>query len=97
MTDFGGVSGAHLKQLIDKIERLEEEKAELAGEIRDVFGEAKNHGFDVKIIRKILSLRKMDRDELAEHEELLSLYMTALDMALEKPARTGNPGLEDAA
>lgn len=87
MTDVGGVSGTHLKQIIEKIERLEEEKAALAADIREVFAEAKNHGFDVKILRKILSLRKMDRDELAEHEELLNLYMNALDMTLPSGAK----------
>lgn len=92
MTDFGGVSGAHLKQLIDKIERLEEEKAGLAGDIRDVYGEAKNHGFDVKIIRKILSMRKMDGEELAEQEELIALYMNALNMT-GKPVQKGTAGL----
>jgi uncharacterized protein (UPF0335 family) len=96
MSDFGGVSGAQLKQIIDKIERLEEEKAGLASDIREVYGEAKSHGFDVKIIRKILSLRKMDQDELAEHEELLTLYMNALNMS-DISVRKGNPALDEAA
>jgi len=88
MTDFGGVSGSHLKQLIEKIERLEEEKAGLAADIREVFSEAKNHGFDVKILRKLLGLRKMDHEEWAEHEELLTLYMNALDMVHVKKEST---------
>jgi uncharacterized protein (UPF0335 family) len=81
MTNFSGISGTHLRQIIDKIERLEEQKAGIANDIREVYAEAKAHGFDVKIIRKIISMRRMDQEELAEHEELLTLYMNALNLA----------------
>lgn len=94
MTNFGGVSGIHLQQVIDKVERLEEQKAGIANDIREVFAEAKAHGFDVKIIRKILSMRKMDQDELAEHEEMLTLYMNALNMAT-APKNKGTAGLDE--
>lgn len=81
MTNFGGVSGAHLRQFIEQIEYLEEQKASVAGDIRDTFAEAKAAGFDIKVIRQILKMRKIDKDELREQEEVLSLYLQALDMA----------------
>lgn len=80
MTEFNGISGPHLRQIIDKIESLEEQKAGIANDIREIYGEAKSHGFDVKIIRKIISLRRMDQEELAEHEELITVYMNALSI-----------------
>ena len=89
MTDFSGVSGNQLQQIINKIEYLEEQKAGLANDIRDIYAEAKSHGFDVKIIRKIIGIRKADEQELAEHEELLSLYMNALSQATQA-ASTSN-------
>jgi uncharacterized protein (UPF0335 family) len=94
MTNFGGVSGTHLQQVINKIERLEEQKAGIANDIREVFAEAKSHGFDVKIIRKIISMRKMDQEELAEHEELLTLYLNALNMTT-APTNKGTAGLQE--
>ncbi len=94
MTNFAGVSGIHLQQVIDKVERLEEQKAGIANDIRDVFAEAKAHGFDVKIIRKIINIRKMDEEELAEHEELLNVYLNALNLS-KKPVQKGTAGLQD--
>lgn len=82
MTDVSGVSGGHLKGYIERIERLEEDKAAVTTDIKEVYAELKSHGFDPKIIRKVISLRKMDQDERAEHEELLTIYLQALDMAL---------------
>jgi uncharacterized protein (UPF0335 family) len=70
-----------LKSLVDRIERLEGEKAELAGDIRDIYAEAKASGFDVRALRQIISLRKIDSNDLAEREEILELYKTALGMA----------------
>ena len=61
----------HLRAFVERIERLEEEKKALSGDIKDVFGEAKANGFDVKIIRKILSIRKQDRDKRIEEETIL--------------------------
>lgn len=80
MTNFAGVTGSHLRQFIERIERLEEDKAAVATDIKEVYAELKSQGFDPKIIRKVISLRKMDQDERAEHEELLSVYLQALDM-----------------
>lgn len=80
MSDIGGVSSAQLKSFIERIERLEEEKAAVSEQIREVFGEAKGTGFDVKIIRQVLKVRKLETQERLEQEELLDLYLTALGM-----------------
>lgn len=80
MSDVGGVSGDRLKSFIERIERLEEEKSGLAEDIREVYGEAKSVGFDVKIIRKVVSLRKMDADKRREEEEILDLYKAAVGL-----------------
>ena len=80
-TDTGGVSGARLKAFIERIERLEEEKKATAEDIKDVYGEAKATGFDPKIMRKIVSLRKTNLEKRREEKELLDLYMSALGMA----------------
>jgi uncharacterized protein (UPF0335 family) len=80
MAKAGGVAGEHLKSFIERIERLEEEKKALADDIRDVFSEAKGTGFDVKVMRQIIKIRKMDKDELDEQEALLETYMRALGM-----------------
>jgi uncharacterized protein (UPF0335 family) len=70
-----------LKSLVERVERLEEEKTALSGDIREVYAEAKGHGFDTKIIRKVVALRKMDSGEREEQDSLLDLYMSALGMA----------------
>jgi uncharacterized protein (UPF0335 family) len=75
------VNAGHLKAFIERIERLEEEKKALAGDIKDVYGEAKANGFDVKIMRKIVSLRRQDRDSRIEEETILDLYLAALGMS----------------
>jgi uncharacterized protein (UPF0335 family) len=72
------VNAAHLRAFIERIEKLEEEKKALADDIKEVYGEAKGTGFDVKIIRKIVSIRKQDRDKRREEEEILDLYLSAL-------------------
>jgi uncharacterized protein (UPF0335 family) len=74
------VNAGHLRAFIERIERLEEEKKALADDIKDVYAEAKGTGFDVKIMRKIVSLRKQDRDKRQEEDEILGLYMAALGM-----------------
>ena len=74
------VNAGHLRAFIERIERLEEEKKALAGDIKDVYGEAKANGFDVKIMRKIVSIRKQDRDSRIEEETVLDLYLAALGM-----------------
>lgn len=80
MTTFQGISPNQLKLFIEKIERLEEEKAELMENIREVFSEAKATGFDVKVMKQILKLRKMKSEEIMEQEELLDIYRAALGM-----------------
>lgn len=77
----GNFAADQLRQLVARIERLEEEKKALAEDVKEVYAEAKGHGFDTKILRQVIRLRKIDRAELAEQEELLDLYMGALGMA----------------
>lgn len=69
-----------LKSIIERIERLEEEKKTIADDIRDVYAEAKGNGFDVKALRAIIRLRKQDADERREAETILETYMQALGM-----------------
>lgn len=80
-TDINAATAGQLKAFIERVERLEEEKRQIADDIKDVFAEAKATGFDVKVLRKIISLRKQDADERREQEELLDTYLRALDMA----------------
>ncbi|MEG3619473.1 DUF2312 domain-containing protein [Magnetovibrio sp. PR-2] len=80
MTDVGGIAGDRLRSFVERIERLEEEKAALAADIREVYSEAKGTGFDVKILRQVVRLRKMDVSERQEQEDLLDIYKRALDM-----------------
>jgi uncharacterized protein (UPF0335 family) len=70
-----------LKSLVERVERLEEEKTALAGDIRELYAEAKGHGFDTKIVRQVVRLRKMESHEREERDALLDLYMSALGMA----------------
>ncbi len=70
----------YLRQFIEKIERLEEEKAAIAQDIRDVFAEAKMQGFDVKVMRQVMKLRKMKNDERQEQEHLLAVYLHAIEV-----------------
>ena len=81
MSDVGGITAEQLKSYMERIERLEEEKAAMAADIKEVFAEAKANGFDAKIMRQVLKLRKMDSNDRAEQEALLDLYMSALGMA----------------
>ena len=80
MADVGGIAADRLKSFIERIERLEEEKKALADDIKEVFAEAKGTGFDVKIMRQVIRLRRMDKDDLSEQETLLDLYRRALGM-----------------
>jgi len=75
------VAADQLKAFIERIERLEEEKAGIAGDIREIFSEAKGNGFDTKVMRRVISLRKKDRAERQEEEAILELYMQALGMS----------------
>ena len=81
MADVGGVAGAQLRSFIERIERLEEEKAALAADIREVYSEARGTGFEPKAMRQIVRLRKMDQDDRQEQESLLEIYKSALGMA----------------
>ncbi len=81
MTDGGGIAAQRLRSFIERVERLEEEKAALAADIREVYAEAKGDGFDVKTMRQIVRLRKMESSDRAEQEALLDLYKTALGLA----------------
>jgi len=74
------VAAAQLKSIVERIERLEEEKAGISSDIRDVYAEAKGTGYDVKALRTIVRLRKQDPDERAEQETILDTYKSALGM-----------------
>ena len=74
------VAAGQLKAIVERIERLEDEKKEVAEQIKEVYAEAKGSGFDAKTLRKIVSLRKKDAEERQEEEALLDLYMSALGM-----------------
>lgn len=76
----GGVAVDQLKSVINRVERLEEEKAGLAADIRDIFAEAKGSGFDVKAIKQIIKLRKQDASTIEEQETILDTYKRALGM-----------------
>ena len=76
------VAADQLKSFIERIERLEEEKAGIAGDIKEIYAEAKGNGFDTKAMRRIISLRKKDHAERQEEEAILELYMQALGMAV---------------
>jgi uncharacterized protein (UPF0335 family) len=81
------VSAAELRQFIEKIERLEEDKTEIQNHIKDVLTEAKAQGFDTKIMRQVIRMRKMKREELIEQQELLDVYTHALGMQVEAEAK----------
>lgn len=78
--DVDGVAGKRLLTIIERVERLEEEKSALAEDIKDVYGEAKATGFDTKTIRKIVRLRKMETEKRREEEDLLEVYKAAIGM-----------------
>ena len=75
-----GFAKDQLRSLIERVERLEEEKAALAADIREIYSEAKGHGFDTKIMRQVVRLRKLDRADRQEQEAILDLYLSALGM-----------------
>ncbi len=75
-----GVAAAQLRSIVERIERLEEEKKAIADDIKDVYGEAQANGYDTKALRKIVALRKKDANEREEEEAILELYKNALGM-----------------
>ena len=76
-----GIPGARIRSFVERIEHLDGELAELNEQKKEVFAEAKGEGFDVKILKEIIKLRKQDQDEREERESLLDLYMRAMDTA----------------
>ncbi|MBV1832969.1 MULTISPECIES: DUF2312 domain-containing protein [Novacetimonas] len=76
----GGIAADRLRSIIERIERLEEERKALAGDIKDIYTEAKSAGFDTKVIRQIIRLRKQEPAEVEEQETLLDIYRRALGM-----------------
>jgi uncharacterized protein (UPF0335 family) len=76
--DMNPQTAQQLKSIIERIERLEEEKKTIADDIKEVYAEAKGNGFDIKIIRKVVSLRKQDTAERVEQEQLVDLYLAAV-------------------
>lgn len=81
VVEIDGAAGKRLKSFIERIERLEEEKAGLAADIKDIYSEAKSTGFDVKTIRKLIRLRKMEEQKRNEEDMLLETYKAAIGMA----------------
>lgn len=79
-TRVGGIAADQLRSIIDRVEKLEEEKSAIGDDIRDVFAEAKGNGYDVKALRQILKIRKMDAQERDEQEAVLDTYLRALGM-----------------
>ena len=80
MADIGGIAADRLRSFVERIEQLEEEKAALTADIREVYSEAKGNGFDVKALRQVVRLRKLDKSERQEQEEMLDLYKRVLDL-----------------
>ena len=77
-TAKGGVAAERLRSFLERVERLEEEKKGLADDIKDVYAEAKGEGYETKVLRQIIRLRKMDKADRQEQEALLDLYLSAL-------------------
>lgn len=76
----GGVASDRLRSLVERIERLEEERKALASDIKDIYAEAKSAGFDVKVLRQLIRIRKQEAAEVEEQETLLDVYRRALGM-----------------
>lgn len=77
---WGNIAADRLRSLIERIERLEEEKKALSSDIKDIFAEAKSAGFDIKVIRQLIRIRKLEPAEVEEQETLLDVYRRALGM-----------------
>ena len=78
--DVQGIAAGQLRSIVERIERLEEEKKAIADDIKDVYGEAKGNGYDTKVLRTIIRLRKQDANEREEQDAILDLYKQALGM-----------------
>jgi uncharacterized protein (UPF0335 family) len=79
-TETGGIAADRLRSLVERIERLEEERRALANDIKDIYAEAKSAGFDVKVLRQLIRLRRQEPAEIEEQESLLDVYRRALGM-----------------
>jgi uncharacterized protein (UPF0335 family) len=86
MSDTVGIAGNRIRSFVERIEQIETELKELTEAKKEIFSEAKGEGFDVKVFKEILKLRKQDQDERDEHETLLDVYMRAMDEAESAPA-----------
>lgn len=80
VTDSYNVTASELRQFIERIEQLEAEKKDLAEQMKEVFAECKGRGYDVKIVRTLIRIRKRDKDDIAEEEAILEMYKAALGM-----------------
>ncbi len=85
MSQVEDVAQDQLRSFVERIERLEEEKKTIGEDIVDVYAEAKGNGFDTKVLRKVISLRKQDANERAEQDAILELYLQALGMVADLP------------
>ncbi len=81
MAEVGGIAVQRLRAFVERVERLEEERAALGADIREVFAEAKGNGFDTKIMRQVIKLRKMETADRQEQDHLLDLYKRALGLS----------------
>jgi uncharacterized protein (UPF0335 family) len=79
-TKTGGIAADQLRSVVDRIERLEEERKALGGDIRDIYAEAKSAGFDVKVLRQLIRVRRQEPADVEEQESLLDVYRRALGM-----------------
>jgi uncharacterized protein (UPF0335 family) len=79
-TKTGGIAADRLRSIVDRIERLEEERKALGGDIRDIYAEAKSAGFDVKVLRQLIRVRRQEAGDVEEQETLLDVYRRALGM-----------------
>jgi uncharacterized protein (UPF0335 family) len=80
-SDAGAVARDQLRSFVERIERLEEERKTIGDDIKDVYGEAKANGYDTKVLRKVIAIRKMDQNDRLEQEAILDTYLHALGMA----------------
>lgn len=95
MVSKARIAQNQLRGIVERVERLEEERATIAADIKEVYAEAKANGFDTKILRKVIALRKIDAAERQETEALIDLYMHALGMTLaERVEKTGQTDIE---
>lgn len=91
------IANDRLRAFIERIERLEEEKKTIADDVKEIYGEARGQGYDVKILRKVIALRRLDNAERQEQEAILDLYLTALGMKAQGDLPFDTPAGEDPA